>query len=57
MSVWSTWEWRLVPAFAILAFILGIVTFTADLYHPRDILASIVSSQENQIVIRYLTGG
>lgn len=57
LSTWFVWEWRLVPAFAVLAIILVIVTLITDFYRSQDILASIVSSQENQIIARYLTGG
>ncbi len=56
-TAWFDWEWRLVPVFAALAAILCIVSLIMDANHSQDIFASIVSSQENQIVVRYLTGG
>lgn len=57
LSTWLTWERRLVPAFAVLAIVLGIMAWITDSYRSPDVLASLINNREHQIITRYLTGG
>ncbi|MDQ5986094.1 MAG: hypothetical protein CSYNP_01812 [Syntrophus sp. SKADARSKE-3] len=55
--VWFSWVWRLIPAFAALAVILGIADLIMESNRSSDILAAIVNGQTNQLISHYLMGG
>jgi hypothetical protein len=55
--VWFSWAWRLIPAFAALAVILGVADLIMESNRSPDILAAIVNGQTNQLISHYLMGG
>ena len=55
--VWLSWAWRLIPAFAALAVILGVADLIMESNRSTDILAAIVNGHANQLISSYLMGG
>lgn len=56
-TMWLSWVWRFIPAFAVVVVILGAATLITETNRSPDILAAIVNGHEHQLITSYLTGG
>lgn len=54
---WVSWAWRLAPGFAALAILLGVLSLVIEPGPSQDMVAAIISGNENQLIARYLIGG
>jgi hypothetical protein len=53
---WYAAAWRFLPAFAVVAAMITVCTFTLNTSKSSDMFAAITSGQDETVGISYLTG-
>ncbi len=53
---WYMFAWRMIPAFAVIALLSAVCSFTFNPARSSDLYAAITVGQENRLNISYLSG-